>query len=406
MIQTSTALENKNTPDKVIPPSEAHINNANITQKADPSQDPFVDNFFALLENTKPYFKAAFQGFAGSGKTYTAARLALGLHQKIQSTKPVVIFDTEKAAKFLLPMFTEAGVQVLVKESRSLADLRETMKRCREGFSDVLIIDSLTHVYEDFLAAYKKKVGRQYFQIQDWGMIKPTWKQEFSDPFVRDPYHAIFCGRAGYEYDQTVNEVTGKKEFVKSGIKMKVEGETAYEPDILVLMERFEEVLEKEKKVWREATIIKDRSTLIDGKTFLNPTFEHFSPAIDAIIANPSVRVTEAEKDAATLFKTEEDKRQWVKEKTILLEEIQGYLVHVWPGQSAEDKKNKADAIDAAFNTRSWTAVEDKSPNVLREGFEVIKAFGKRYIESQKPQEESPAAKAMRKGMEKTKKAE
>ena len=52
------------------------------------------DTFFTPIGNTKPYFKAAFEGFAGSGKTYTAALVAIGLHKKIQSKKPVVIFDT------------------------------------------------------------------------------------------------------------------------------------------------------------------------------------------------------------------------------------------------------------------------------------------------------------------------
>ncbi|MBI4600238.1 ATP-binding protein, partial [Candidatus Uhrbacteria bacterium] len=196
------------------------------------------DNFFVPVANTKPYFKAAFEGFAGSGKTYTAARVALGIHARIKSDKPVVIFDTEKAAKFLKPMFQEAGVELLVRESRSLADLKETMKRLRDGASDVLIVDSISHVWEGFLQAYAEKVRRTRLEFQDWGVIKPTWKREFSDPFVRDPYHVIMCGRAGYEYENEVNKDTGKREIYKSGVKMKVEGETAYEPDLLVLMER------------------------------------------------------------------------------------------------------------------------------------------------------------------------
>ena len=106
------------------------------------NQDPLADNFFTPVENTKPFFKAAIEGFAGSGKTYTAAKLAIGLHQKIQSQKPVVFFDTERAAGFLKPLFAEAGIQLLVRESKSFADLQETMKRLRSGFADILIIDT------------------------------------------------------------------------------------------------------------------------------------------------------------------------------------------------------------------------------------------------------------------------
>src|SRR5262245_57050043 len=115
-----------------------------------------AEEFFAPLENTKPYLKAAFQGFAGSGKTYTMAQVAVGLHRRIISQKPIVIFDTEEAAKFLKPFFHKHEIKVLHKRSRSLADLKETMRHCREGVADILMVDSITHVWENFLASYQK----------------------------------------------------------------------------------------------------------------------------------------------------------------------------------------------------------------------------------------------------------
>ncbi len=102
------------------------------------------NNFFMEVSNTKPYFKAAFEGFAGSGKTYTASMVAIGLHKRIKSKKPIVMFDTEKAAKFLKRVFNEAGIELLVKESRTLADLKETMRLLREDkVADIFIVDSL-----------------------------------------------------------------------------------------------------------------------------------------------------------------------------------------------------------------------------------------------------------------------
>ena len=340
------------------------------------------DDFFSPLENTKPYFKVAFEGFAGSGKTYTSALVSVGLYKLIKSTKPVIIFDTEKSSKFLKELFAKNDIPVLVKESRSLADLKETMARCRDGASDILIIDSISHIWENFIEAYKAKVHRQSIQFQDWGIIKPTWKREFSDPFVNDPYHIFMCGRAGYEYDYETNEDTGKKELRKSGVKMKVEGETAYEPDMLVFMERFEEILGKDKEVYREATIVKDRSTILDGKTLKNPSYMDFEPSILTMLADGKKPTTIAEQDASKLIQVEEDRAKWKREHDKNLEEIEGYMVSIWPGQSAAEKKLKADALFEAFGTRSWTAVGDMSNEVLVVGLEKLKSFAQEFIRS------------------------
>lgn len=339
-----------------------------------------TDTFFSPIGNTKPYFKAAFEGFAGAGKTYTAALVAIGLHKRIGSKKPVVIFDTEKAAKFLKPVFAEAGIEVLVRESKTLADLKATMQRMRDGASDILVIDSISHVWEEYLQAYGRKVNRTRLQFQDWGVIKPTWKAEFSDPFVSDPYHILMNGRAGYEYENEINEDTGKREVFKSGVKMKVEGETAYEPDILVLMNRFEEVLGKEKKVWREATVIKDRSTLLDGKTFKNPSYEHFAPAIEALLENPMPRDAKAmpEGDTALLFRTEEEKYEWRRERDKALEELDGLLYRIAPGAVGRDKQLKLDLLDEAFGTTSMTAIGELRPEQIMEGY---KKIGLRAVE-------------------------
>ncbi|MEW6610670.1 MAG: AAA family ATPase [Patescibacteria group bacterium] len=333
-----------------------------------------ADPFFTPIGNTKPFFKAAIEGFAGSGKTYTAGLIARGLHERIGSKKPIVIFDTEKASKFLKQLFAEANIEVLVRESKSFADLAMTMKKMREGISDILIIDSISHVWEEYMQAYARKVNRTRLQFQDWGIIKPLWKKEFSDAFVSDPYHIIMNGRAGYEYDKEEDPDTHKKELVKSGIKMKVEGETAYEPDMLVLMERFEEVVGKDKKVWREATIIKDRSTLLDGKTFVNPTFEHFAVAVERMLENPIPRdaALMPEGDTALLFKTEEDRYAWRREKDKAMEELDGLLIRIAPGSTGKDKQLKLDLLDKVFGTTSITAIGDMQPEQIMDGYKRI----------------------------------
>lgn len=357
---------------------ETKQNNGNGKEVLFPSHNE--DAFFSPIQNTKPFLKLAVHGLAGSGKSYTTALFAIGLHKRIKSVKPIVIFDTEESAKFLIPLFKKNGIDAVSKRSRSLADLKETFKRCKEGYSDILIIDSISHVWEGFLEAYKKQKNRTRLEFQDWGFIKPAWKAEFSDPFVRDPYHCLMTGRSGYEYENEIDEETKKRTIYKSGVKMKVEGETAYEPDILLYMERFEHILEADKEVYRQATVLKDRSTLIDGKTFKNPTYESISPSVELLLSEAVGNEGIKETDPSVLIKQEDDKRDWLRRKDIALENIEGMIVEAFPGQSASEKKHKVACLEFAYGTKSWTEIKMKSPEILEAGMMKLREYFEKQV--------------------------
>jgi len=331
-------------------------------------------DFFSELENTRPFLKMAFEGFAGSGKTFTSAQVAIGLHRAIESEKPIVWYDTEKALKALKPFFDKNGIKVLTRESRSLSDLVKTIELCEQGTSDILVIDSITHVWETFVESYKNEKKRTFIQFQDWGILKPKWKREFSDKLVQSHLHIIFTGRAGYEYDNIENEDTGKKELVKSGIKMKVENETEYEPDIVVLMDKVKDMKGDKMALKRVAQIIKDRTTMIDGKEYTNPTYKNFEPAIKVLLNGvaKTVNVTES-KDTFPIYDDKKTARQ------ILLEKIEAVMVSCFPGQSAAEKKLKVDILDKAFETRSWKEVEIMELKKLEYGLAYLNEFHKRF---------------------------
>lgn len=334
---------------------------------------------FKKLENNRPFAKIAFEGFAGDGKSYTATQVAIGIHKLIQSKKPIAIFDTEKAFKALKPQFDAAEVEAVVNdEARSLEALNQAIKWCEDGGADILIIDSITHVYEELISNYMKSKNRSRLEFQDWGVIKPMWKQKFSTPFVQAKVHIIFTGRAGYEYENEINADTGKREIYKSGIKMKAENETAFEPDILVLMQKQMEILGKDKKIWREATILKDRTSVIDGKTFENPNFETFYPAI-AQLLDGVIKEYSGEEIPDT-FEDWETRFSHLKiKKAKIIAEIEGAFNLMKLGTSGNDKQLKAATLKKVFNVLSIDKLEDLLPKILQEGLEIIADFANSY---------------------------
>lgn len=343
---------------------------------------------FKKLENNRPFLKLALEGFAGDGKTYTAAEIAIGIHKLIGSKKPIASFDTEKALKALKWKFDAAGIEVLHEEDeRSLEALNQAIKWCEAGNADILVIDSITHVWESFLQAYMNRPGkdgkaykRNRLEFQDWGIIKPQWKEKFSTPFVLANCHIIFTGRAGFEYTDEKNEETGKREIFKSGIKMKAETETAFEPDILVLMQKVQELIGDQKTVYREAMVIKDRTTAIDGKVFKNPTFEDFYPAIK-ILLDGAIREAHGSTIPDTFEEFENKFSEVGKERDILLAEIKGSFELMGLGTGANDKQVVAWTLSQVYGVNSLEMVGKKSNASIKEGLKVIKGFADQYKE-------------------------
>lgn len=337
---------------------------------------------FKKLENNRPFLKMAFEGFAGDGKTYTSIEVAIGIHKLIASKKPIALFDTEKALKSLGWKFDENGIEAVVNdENRSLAALGQAIKWCEEGNADILVIDSITHVWEEYLRAYMEEKKRNRLEFQDWMIIKPKWKQEFSTPFVMAKCHIIFTGRAGYEYETEIIKEEGKrdrKEIHKSGIKMKAENETAFEPDLLVLMEKKQDILTDKKLIWREATIIKDRTTRIDGQTFKNPTFEDFYPAVKVLL-DGVLRESHGVDIPDTFAEFESKFSEIIKERDRIKAEIEGCFELMGLGTGAADKQVKAWTLNQVFGKNSMEMIEKKDIKTLRAGLMIIESFSQKY---------------------------
>jgi hypothetical protein len=347
-------------------------------------------------ENKMAFAKIGLYGDAGSGKTVTAALLAIGIHKYAKLTKPIGMFDTEPGASFIIPLFEKAGIEFLVfDQSRALVDLMAFMREAEEVCS-IALIDSVTHIWRDVQESYLKKINERNqeknkariykLEFHHWNAIKPEWGK-FTDLYLHSKMHAIVCGRAGSIYEYQEND-KGKKELITVGTKMATEKEMGYEPSLLIeLMKHLTDgriinraLVEKDRsmnyngvelefsdkslKAWVGApeTLPKPFTDLIKHFEALNLGGQHFS----------SMR----QRDSSELFTSDGD-NGWDKERRereIWAEEIKGLLIkHGLDGTSNEARKRRMDMLQGIFGTMSWTAIENKPASHIREGFEQMR---------------------------------
>lgn len=322
----------------------------------------------ALLKpakNQTAYLKVGIQGFEGSGKTFLACSFATGM-AKLTGIPKVAYFDTEKGSDFWVKKFEENKIELNIMRSRSFADLIAVMKEAEKGKYSFLIIDSITHVWRDLSESYQAKTGKKRLTMHDWMLLKAEWGQ-FTKLYVNSALHIAMCGRAGYEYNFDEDE-DGKKEIVKTGTKMKAEGETGFEPDLLIetFKVQLSDVLTDVKKkrmakgFINRCCVIKDRSDLMNGRIIEKPKFMDFIRIVNSLNIGGENSQIESVNQSKDMFDSD---KSWIdrqKRKEIGLEQIKEILILAeMDGTSADAKKKRTEKLIQAFGTSAWTAISD-----------------------------------------------
>lgn len=344
-------------------------------------------------ENQTAFAKVGIYGDAGSGKTFTASCLAIGLHKFAGCTKPIGFFDTEPALSYVLPLFKAAGIEVLSLESRALKDAHSFLDDAEKECS-IVIIDSITHVWRDAQKSYIDKVNQtrkrfgkgpiEKLEFQHWGAIKDVWAK-FTDRFLSSKVHAVLCGRASSVYDYQENS-NGKKELITNGTKMATEKEMGYEPSLLIEMVKRRE----NGSITNRALIEKDRFNLLNGTEIDFPShkgvnLKYIYGVFDKLkdhFTHLNLQGTHFDsmnaRDSKDLYTEISDGSEWPSEqrqRAIWSEEIQGIMVKKYPGQTAAEKQSRGDLMERFFNTRSWTKVESTNSEKLKKGYLEMKEF-------------------------------
>lgn len=319
-------------------------------------------SLFKPAENTMAKAKIGFMGEAGSGKTYTATLTAIGLLKYLrengieESDKQPFFIDTEQGSSWIKPEFDAAGYKLQVAKTRAFKDLVPALNEAEKSGS-ILLIDSITHFWLDLQQSYMNVKKRNRLEFQDWAYLKKEWSR-FTDRFVSSNLHIIMCGRLGWEYEQYEDD-NGKRQIEKSGVKMAAEKGLGYEPNMLIWMERETDL--QTKVVTRSAIVLKDRSKVLDGKQFPNPTFDTFKPHFEFLAKARAHEAADVTRNSEDIIPDDEfiahGDRKGVQ-RAIVIEEIQALMVKHHPSTSGADKAAKADLLVTHLHTNSWTEVE------------------------------------------------
>ena len=207
---------------------------------------------FRKAERRKAKLRLGLVGPAGSGKTYGALLVAMGLGGKI------AMIDTENGSGDLYAGLGDYDVCTL-SAPYEVQKYLATIKDAERAGYDVLIIDSLSHAWagEGGLLDQQGKIadagrGNSYTA---WRQVTP-WHNKLVEAMLSSSCHIIATMRAKTEYVMEENE-RGKKEPRKVGMAPVQRDGMDYEFGVVF-----------DLAANHSAQVSKDRTSLFDGRVF------------------------------------------------------------------------------------------------------------------------------------------
>lgn len=235
---------------------------------------------FKKADPAQGYLKLSIYGPSGSGKTFTTLLVAEGLAKK--DGKKIAYVDTERGTDFYAKEVKARNIHPEAFEfdaiyTQSLLEVSDAVKSLDSAEYAVIVIDSISHMWDAAIAAYEgKKTTNDTaggIPMHAWGSIKKPYK-ELIRWLVDSPFHIFILGR-----QKNLFETDDKDNMKKVGVAMRAEGETAYETQICARMES----RQNQKDSTLSTVLImfeKDRTGVLSGRTFPNPSFKTFEPIL------------------------------------------------------------------------------------------------------------------------------
>lgn len=167
---------------------------------------------FVKAKKEKIWTKVLLGGSSGSGKTYSALRLATGLAKKCGSG--IAAIDTEAGRiRYYANEFDFSDMQIT--EPFTPEKYIDAINEAVEAGFKVLIIDSISHEWNYCVDIHDKMTGNSW---TNWGRITPR-HDAFMEKILQAPIHIIATVRGKDEY--VLEEKNGKQTPKKVGLGFK-----------------------------------------------------------------------------------------------------------------------------------------------------------------------------------------
>jgi hypothetical protein len=211
---------------------------------------------FVKAEKSKAKLRMALFGTAGSGKTFTALRVATGIAKAVNSR--IAVIDTERgSASKYADRFDFDTLELLPP---TLDNYINAFKDAEKAGYKVLVIDSLSHGWQELLEEIEALAKQRYNgnTFRAWGEGTPK-QREFVDAMLAFNGHIIASMRAKTDYIIS-DDGKGKMKPQRVGLAPEQGKGIEYEFDLLA-----------EINAEHYATVIKDRTGKYQDKGIEKP---------------------------------------------------------------------------------------------------------------------------------------
>ena len=202
---------------------------------------------FQKAKREQVWLKVLLSGASGSGKSYSALKMATGIAKQCNSA--IAYIGTEGSRnKYYADEFDYDLLEL--DEPFECEKYMDAIDAAVEAGYKVLIIDSMTHEWKWLNDVHDKMPGNSF---TNWGKLKPR-HHKFMDKVLNSPIHIIATARGKDEW--TLEDKNGKQVPKKVGMGQQQDKDISYEYTVSLMISQDTHV----------ASADKDNTKLFDGR--------------------------------------------------------------------------------------------------------------------------------------------